>query len=63
MVYPDQRPGLEHADAAHPRLKNTHLAEKAAVLEDREVAKRLNRGLIIAAVVVVAAMTLLYLLL
>ncbi len=63
MVYPDQNPGPEHAEAAHPRLKNAHFAEKAAVLEDRKVAKRLNRGLVIAIVIVVAAISILYLLL
>jgi len=63
MVYPDQNPGPAHAEAAHPKLKNTHIAEKAAVLEDPKVAKKLNRGLVIAVVVVVAAITLLYLLL
>ena len=64
MVYPHQNPGPEHAEAAHPKLKNTHFAEKVAVLEDREVAEKLNRGLVIGVVVVVvAAVTLLYLLL
>ena len=63
MVYPDQNPGPEHAEAAHPKLKNTHFAEKVAVLEDRKVAEKLNRGLVIAVIVVVTAITLLYLLL
>jgi hypothetical protein len=63
MVYPDQRPGPEHAEAAHPKLKNTHFPENVAVLENRKVAEKLNRGLVIAAVIVAAAITLLYLLL
>jgi len=63
MVYPHQNPGPELAEAAHPKLKNTHFAEKVAVLEDRKVAQKLNRGLVIAVIVVVAAITLLYLLL
>jgi hypothetical protein len=64
MVYPHQNPGPEQAQAAHPRIEDIHLAEKVVILEDRKVAERLNRGLVIAVVaVVVAAVTLLYLLL
>jgi len=63
MVYPDQNPGPEHAEAAHPKLKNTHFVEKTVVLEERKVAKEPSWGLVVAIVVVVAAITLLYLLL
>ena len=63
MVYPDQNPGPELAEAAHPKLRNNHFAERVAVLEDRKVAEKLDRGLVIAVVVVVEAITLLYILL
>jgi hypothetical protein len=63
MVYPHQNPGPEHAAAAHPELENIHFVERTAVLEDPKVAGRLHRGLVVAVVVVVAAVTLLYLLL
>lgn len=63
MVYPDQNPGPEHAEAAHPKLENIHYVETTAVLEDARVAEKLHRGLVVAVVVIVAAATLLFLLL
>jgi hypothetical protein len=62
MVYPDQSPEREDAEAVHPRLKNTHLKERAVVLGERRVARRLSWEVVIALVVVVAAIALLYLL-
>jgi capsular polysaccharide biosynthesis protein len=63
MVYPHQNPGPEHAEAAHPKVENIHYVETAAVLEDAKVAKKLRRGLVVAVVAIVAAVTLLFLLL
>jgi len=62
MVYPHQNPGPEHAEAAHPKLKDTHIAEKAVALEERKVAMKLGWELAIAVVVVAAAILLLLLL-
>ena len=63
MVYPDQSPGPEHADAAHPRLKDSQVAERAVVLEERKVARKLGWEVAIAVVVVVAVLLVLFFLL
>jgi len=63
MTGPWNSPSPEFAEAAHPELENIHYAEKTDVLKDEKVTRRLSRELVIAILVVVAAVTLLLILL
>ena len=63
MTGPWNSPSPEFAETAHPELENIHYVEKANVLEEAKVAKKLNRGLVIGIGVVVAAVVLLLVLL
>ncbi len=63
MTGPWNSPSPELAEAAHPELENVRYPEKVVILENRKVARRLHRGLLIAVVAILAAVALLVLLL